>query len=372
MSGKGAGRADPDGVPRISIVITTYQYGRCVGAAIRSALEQTRPAAEVVVVDDGSTDDTREVMASFGDRIVAIRQPNRGQAAALNAGLARATGDLVALLDADDLLEPEALDRFAAAWRPGVARIQARVSLEADGEVAGVLPAGPLSDGDVRGLILESGGYPSTGTTGGALARQALEALLPIPEAEWRRNPDSYLMLLAPFTGGLAAVDAVVGRVRVHDANKWSALEVGPDRLRDYLECDRQKEALLRARAQELGSGPPADWLVRSTAHLQARLALLRLAPAASPFPGDSRVRLALRGARSALANRGFGVRKRLLMAAWFLLVGLLPRGPAAALARAGFSRARRPAWAAALLGGRRGGNERSGARPAKAAAGRE
>lgn len=91
---------------RISVVIPVYNGARYLGAALDSVLGQTRPPDEVVVVDDGSTDATPAVMASYGTRIVAVRQENRGGAAATNRGIGAATGEVLAFLDADDLWLP--------------------------------------------------------------------------------------------------------------------------------------------------------------------------------------------------------------------------------------------------------------------------
>ena len=79
--------------PLVSIVINNYNYGRFVGSAIESALEQSYSNTEVIVVDDGSTDTSREVIASFGDRIGAVLKANGGQASAYNAGFAASKGD---------------------------------------------------------------------------------------------------------------------------------------------------------------------------------------------------------------------------------------------------------------------------------------
>lgn len=99
---------------RISVVIPTYNSGPLLEEAVESVLAQTVPAAEVIVVDDGSLDDTAARMQRYRDRIEYIRQPNRRVAAARNTGLARATGDLVAFLDADDVWHPEKLARQVA------------------------------------------------------------------------------------------------------------------------------------------------------------------------------------------------------------------------------------------------------------------
>src|SRR5690242_16565836 len=103
-------------VSRISFVLPAYNQGRVVGQAIDSALAQTHPDVEVVVVDDGSTDETGEVLARYQRQpnVKALRQPNAGLPVTRNRGLAAATGDHICFLDADDVLAPaygEALTR---------------------------------------------------------------------------------------------------------------------------------------------------------------------------------------------------------------------------------------------------------------------
>ncbi len=116
-------------VMRVSVVIPTYNSGPLVVEAVESVLAQTRPAAEIIVVDDGSTDDTADRLARFGPRIRYIRQANARVAAARNTGLRAATGDAVGFLDADDAWHPEKLARQAAALEadPGLGVLATRV-----------------------------------------------------------------------------------------------------------------------------------------------------------------------------------------------------------------------------------------------------
>jgi glycosyltransferase involved in cell wall biosynthesis len=93
----------------VSVVIPVYNTERYVAASIDSVLAQTRPPAEVIVVDDGSTDGTSEILRSFGGRIVMLRQQQSGAAVALNTGIAGSAGDFLAFQDADDLWLPEKL-----------------------------------------------------------------------------------------------------------------------------------------------------------------------------------------------------------------------------------------------------------------------
>jgi glycosyltransferase involved in cell wall biosynthesis len=95
----------------VSVVIPTYNDGCFVGQAVESALSQTVEPAEIVVVDDGSTDDTRARLLRYGNRIGYRYQVNLGLSAARNAGIAHAIGDWVALLDSDDAWHPQKLER---------------------------------------------------------------------------------------------------------------------------------------------------------------------------------------------------------------------------------------------------------------------
>ncbi len=101
----------------VSVIIPTYQCGPYLLRAVESVFSQTYPAEsiEVIVVDDGSTDDTREVMRPYLRDVRYIQQQNAGVAAARNTGLREARGDFIALLDADDYWFPERLQRSIAA-----------------------------------------------------------------------------------------------------------------------------------------------------------------------------------------------------------------------------------------------------------------
>src|SRR4051812_43257112 len=97
----------------ISVVIPAFNAEPYLGAAIESVLGQTRSAAQVIVVDDGSTDATSAVAEKFDDAVILIQQRNAGVSAARNNGAAAVAADWLLFLDADDLLRPDALERLA-------------------------------------------------------------------------------------------------------------------------------------------------------------------------------------------------------------------------------------------------------------------
>jgi glycosyltransferase involved in cell wall biosynthesis len=105
----GPGSDSAVSVPTASVIIATHDHAAYLPEAIESVLNQTLVAREVIVVDDGSTDETPAVLAGYGRRIRWISQPNRGLAAARNAGLAIAEGSCIGFLDADDLYAPSKL-----------------------------------------------------------------------------------------------------------------------------------------------------------------------------------------------------------------------------------------------------------------------
>src|SRR5436305_1316030 len=100
------GLKSPAERPTFSIVITAYQAAGTIATAVESALAQTHPALEVLVVDDGSTDDLAVALAPYAERIRVVRRENGGGAAARNTGAESARGDFMAVLDADDAYHP--------------------------------------------------------------------------------------------------------------------------------------------------------------------------------------------------------------------------------------------------------------------------
>src|SRR4030043_1501176 len=93
-------------LPLASIIITCYNYEKLLPRAIDSALQQTYPKKEIIVVDDGSTDNSRHIINSYGDRIIPVFKENGGLNSATNAGFFASHGEIIFFLDADDIFSP--------------------------------------------------------------------------------------------------------------------------------------------------------------------------------------------------------------------------------------------------------------------------
>ena len=109
--------------PSASVVITNYNYARYLRESIDSALSQTLDNVEVIVVDDGSTDESRSIIDSYGEAIRPVLKENGGQTSAINAGVRHAAGDFVVCLDADDTLSSTTLADAAERFDPTVSRV---------------------------------------------------------------------------------------------------------------------------------------------------------------------------------------------------------------------------------------------------------
>ena len=214
--------------PLVSIVVDNYNYSRYLPEAVGSALAQSHGNCEVVVVDDGSTDGSRDVIASFGGRIRAVLKANGGQASAFNAGFRASRGELVAFLDADDRLHPEAMERVVSSWHDGLSKVHFLLeSIDQEGRPIGhyPVPGGlgqpepALARGDAWPDLVRYGYYPTVPTSGNVYPRRVLEEVLPIPEPEYRICADSYLDVFAAGLGEIGAIDETLGCYRVHDGN---------------------------------------------------------------------------------------------------------------------------------------------------------
>jgi len=313
--------------PWVSIVIDNYNYGRFVAAAIESALAPSYAKAEVIVVDDGSTDESAEVIGRFAGRVTAIFQTNRGQSEAFHAGFKASRGAIILFLDADDALRPDAVEAIVAAWRPGTAKAQwCLASIDGAGIFLGnIFPNFPpgLTGDAIRRELLRTGLYLCPPTSGNAYAREVLDRILPLEPV--RYSADGPINTVAPLYGETITIDRPLGYYRVHGGNDAAQAALAPEKFARYIAVDQGRMVYLKAHAARLGLVIDGDPLDRAVLHLQYRLASLKLLPEAHPVSGDTLAGVTAKAVAASLSAQD-RLAARLAIAAWILLVALAPR----------------------------------------------
>jgi glycosyltransferase involved in cell wall biosynthesis len=313
---------------RVTIVITNYNFGRYIGDAIRSALDLRWGDKEIIVCDDGSTDESRAVIESFGERVRRVYKANGGQPSAANAAFPLITGDVVFFLDSDDMLLPEAAEAVAKVWDGQTAKVQFP-SLIIDDRGADTGKVWPnfreaYRPALIRAALIRTANYPTSSTSGNAFARRFLAQLFPVPED--LEGFDSYLCMTAPFHGDVKTIAEPLAKFRIHDANSWSQLTWQPEKLLFYLDQTTRRDAFVHDWAQKLGIAMNPNSLREDYCHLMYRIACRRIFPQRDPRPQERPRTLVKDGTRAVRIDPFLNRKTKLILTLWFIVVGFAPR----------------------------------------------
>ncbi|WP_018613714.1 glycosyltransferase family 2 protein [Segetibacter koreensis] len=210
----------------VSIIVNNYNYGRFLRHAIDSAIKQKYSNVEVIVVDDGSTDESAAIIAEYGNKIIAISKENGGQASAFNAGFEASHGEIVIFLDSDDILLPTAATKVVALFEDSnVSKVHWPLweINEVGQKKGGMFPQVTLCEGDLLEEMAKYGpnGYTSSPTSGNAWSRKFLEQVLPVPADSFKISADSYLFMLAPLFGLVRLIKEPQSFYRIHSKNNY-------------------------------------------------------------------------------------------------------------------------------------------------------
>jgi hypothetical protein len=317
----------------VDIVITNHDYGDFVTEAVESALAQTYPKVCVIVVDDGSTDDSRERLRRYRHVVDVVLKEAGGQGSAINAGVARCRGDVAMMLDADDLLKPHAAASVVAAFAADPAVVKVQFPLEVvdrDGRPTGATkprPDLPSPNGDVRRAELAFPfDLPWLPTSGNSFRIDALRRILPIPEADYPVCADGYLVHLTTLLGAVASLEEVGAAYRVHGRNNMEpqAPRLDVAGIRRSIGYSRAVVRDLARLADELGLPRPDPIL--SMADLGSRLISEKLEPEAHPVPSDRKRRLVADAVRAARRRFDVGWPVKVGLVGWFAATAVSPR----------------------------------------------
>ena len=238
--------------PLVSVVIDTYNYGRFIEEAIESVLDQTFPSKEIeiIVVDDGSIDDTQSRVKKYRKRIRYFYKENGGQASALNLGFQQARGEYIALLDADDYFLPEKIGQVVQEFEKHkqVVMVLHGRQIDQNGlkrvSLMNACHNVKLSRQNVR-AIQKFGFWTSTVT----MKRKSLGVIIPIPN-ELLILADMYLASLL-WLGNLSYLNKPLAVYRVHSSNWFFTSDF--EKIPLILKCKR--EALKRVREKAVSFG---------------------------------------------------------------------------------------------------------------------
>lgn len=242
-------------LPLVSIVVPAYNHARYLGECVESVLAQSYPAVELIVLDDGSSDGTRALLESYGQRFRWESQSNMGQSATLNRGWSMSSGDILGYLSADDMLRPEAVADAVtalAAWPEIVATYPDFDIIDADSMFVRRVTS---PDFDRRKLLLDLVCQPGPG----AFFRRGVWDKAGPWNRNLRQNPDLDFWLRLALYGDFLRIPKVLAAFRIHEASQT------------YRRADpaRAEEPMIIA-AEFLGRGDLPDWVRHQAAHVRA------------------------------------------------------------------------------------------------------
>jgi glycosyltransferase involved in cell wall biosynthesis len=343
-----------DNLLGVSIIVLNYNYGRFLPAAIDSAVSQDHPLCEVIVVDDGSTDNSRAVIARYGDRIRSVlRNTNDGQIPALNCAWPLARHPILIFLDADDVLLPHAAATVASRWTAGTVKTQSPVvTIDVVGRRIGtIFPKYPpnLRSETLRKALLRTGCCFLSPSSGNAYSRALLEAVMRDGGFELE-SPREFCMDIimegnAPFYGEVVTIYEPLAYYRIHESNDnmFHVIDKARfDKMSRYLTL---KLDYFAGRCGVWGLAfDPVAARNRSIWGLECLLVCGKLA-SANDRPESAVWRTLSRAVMAYIDATELPIPHRIISAAWFFSVALSPRVLARRLIAFRFIVTERPAW---------------------------
>lgn len=211
---------------KVSIIIPNYNYGIYLDIAIKSAMNQTYKNIEIIVIDDFSTDNSREVINKYSNKVKTIfLDENKGHANAFNVGLRNSSGEIIFFLDADDFHYQNTVQTVVDNYKDTATMYHYMLDLvNPDGAVFGKYPTSfnMLSDGDQSYKLRVLGDVGTSVTTGLAFSRQCLDIVMPIDIDNFRYSGDGYLTSCVPLYGDVVRLKDTLGAYRQHGKNHSS------------------------------------------------------------------------------------------------------------------------------------------------------
>jgi glycosyltransferase involved in cell wall biosynthesis len=321
--------------PLISVIIPSFNYEAFVGQTIDSVLSQDYPHRELIVVDDGSSDGSWDVIQSYGEAISALRTPNGGPLRACLEAARRARGEYIYILDSDDLLNGSgALAAIADAIAPGVSKVQfPLLPIDENGRAIGRafprLNPGDTSR-DLRAMVLAGGCYTTPPTSGNVYRRDVWMLGASVDYEIWT---DGIAYLAAPFYGEVVSLAEALACRREHGSNV--------SLTGDAVARVATERALFTARLEHLAQLIGED-LRGQLAAPERCFAYLERLILEQIWRGARAEASLVAAARRAVMREPSGVLRRVLLLTWLAAIALAPKAAGVWLADLKLPRAQR------------------------------
>lgn len=309
---------------KVSIIIINYNYAEFLNDSIGNSLSQSYNNIEVIVVDDGSTDDSQKVIDGYGDSVKKIYQPNKGMMEAANAGFALSTGDIIIFLDADDFLYSNAVSKIIQCWRQEISLVHFRLQkIDDKGEKIGFVPplSKKLSEGEVWKEIVNKGSYVSTPMSGNAFSKFVLDKIFPVKDARigesgsyFDRIPtDAYLKFRIPFFGPVIAIQDALGVYRIHGKNAGARTNIySNQRKRNrYLTLAKMNSEFINKQLANKGLESHNEFFFRNNKFMVLRILSFRFDGQAHLWKNDTRLSLILKAIGNLFRSQQYNIIRR-------------------------------------------------------------
>jgi len=234
--------------PLVTILICNYNYGRFLDDAIESALAQTWKNTEIIVVDDGSTDESRNILKKYEGRIRIILKENRGQASAFNVGIMEARGEIICFLDSDDTCHPNRISLVVDKYKQGRWGLVCHDLDVIDGEgvstktkwtqYAGV----NMAEGNPIDVVVDHDySWIFSPTSGMSLPISLARKIFPLPPEKWKISADNPLAFAAACLGSVGLIPETLGSYRLHGENLFADFHKNMDARRIAAIADKTR-----------------------------------------------------------------------------------------------------------------------------------
>jgi len=235
--------------PLVTALINNYNYGRFLAEAIDSALAQTWQNLEVLVVDDGSTDNSREVLERYDDKIRVIYKENGGQASAFNAGIREAKGEILCFLDSDDIWHSNKVEQVVAKYQEGHFGLVCHDLYEVDANrnrvnefLQSQTNNTPLCSGNLLKVLQKTIKWMFSATSGMSLPTKLALEIIPLPENDWRISADAPLALASICHAPAGVIQEALGEYRLHGKNGYASIKKDLNKIRLQVLIDDAKK----------------------------------------------------------------------------------------------------------------------------------